>query len=198
MISHLQGVLTEKSPTRIVVDVQGVGYEVMIPVSTYEELGDDGASIKLLTYLNVREDALQLFGFASAQERWMFSNLILVSGIGPKLALGILSGSSVEDLKRFIVNGDITALTRLPGVGKKTAQRVVTELREKLGGVIPESEYGPSLTAGTADRKYEDALSALISLGCGRASAQRSLDAILGQQPDIALEDLVKKALQKI
>lgn len=198
MIGHLHGVLAEKTPTRITVDVHGVGYEVLIPVTTYENLGEVGDSVKLLTYLNVRDDALQLFGFYSQKERWMFNQLILVSGVGPKLALSILSGSSVDELQRYIAGGEVDSLTRLSGVGRKTAQRLVTELREKLGGEEPSFEAMGTLVDANLKGKYEEALAALLALGYSRATAQKALEGALQRDREAPVEELVKQALQTV
>ncbi len=197
MICHVQGVVTDKTPTRIVLDVNGVGYELFIPVTTYEKAGEIGQQTKLLTYLHVREDALQLFGFSTPQEKWMFTNLISVSGVGPKLALGILSGCQVDNLKQFIVDGDLEALTALSGVGKKTAQRLVTELREKFGGVTPEARFQPVFAEKEMSGKFEEAVLALVSLGFTRISAQKTIEPILKKEHDLPLEDVIKKALQR-
>ncbi|MFQ5863597.1 MAG: Holliday junction branch migration protein RuvA [bacterium] len=198
MICHVQGVIAEKTPTRIVLDVNGVGYELFIPVTTYEKVGEIGQQTKLLTYLHVREDALQLYGFFAQQEKWMFTNLISVSGIGPKLALGILSGCTVDNLKHFIVNGELESLTTLSGVGKKTAQRLITELREKLGGVTPETEFLPTFVEKEITDKFEEAVLALVSLGYPRVSAQRAIEPILKREQNLPLEDLIRKALQSV
>ncbi|RMF67786.1 MAG: Holliday junction branch migration protein RuvA, partial [Calditrichaeota bacterium] len=175
MIARLMGVVLEKTPTRAVLDVNGVGYELSIPVSTFEKLNEIGQTATLLTHLHVREDAMQLFGFATDQEKGLFSNLVSVSGVGPKLALAILSGRNVDELKRLIVTGDVDALTRISGVGKKTAQRLVMELREKL-----EKETGYAavpLPAGGegASQKLAEAVLALVSLGYNKGTAERLL-----------------------
>ncbi|NIR51077.1 Holliday junction branch migration protein RuvA [candidate division KSB1 bacterium] len=200
MISQLKGVLSEKTPTRIVLDVNGVGYEVLVPITTFEKLEQVGKSAKLLTYLHVREDALQLFGFFTEREKWLFSNLISVSGVGPKLALAILSGSSSEELTGLIVNGDVDALTRLPGVGRKTAQRLVTELKDKFGEMGLEAEITavtPQLTEKAAvNNKLEEASLALVALGYNRANAQKLIVSILNKEPDLPIDELIKKVLQ--
>jgi Holliday junction DNA helicase RuvA len=133
MISYLHGRLAEKSPTEVTVDVNGVAYAVHIPLSTFEALGEIGAEVKILTYLHFREDAMQLYGFATSAERDLFKLLISISGIGPKMAQGILSGISVNELKNFILHGNFNALMSIPGVGKKTAERLVVELRDRVG-----------------------------------------------------------------
>lgn len=198
MICQLQGVIADKTPTRIALDVNGVGYEILIPVTTYEKLGEVGEHTKLLTYLHVREDTLQLFGFSTQKEKWMFSNLITVSGVGPKLALSIISGCPVDNLKQYIINGEVEALTRLSGVGKKMAQRLITELREKFGGVIPEAQFMPVIVDKEVAGKFDAAVIALVSLGFTNISAQKALQPILNQEPDLPLEEVVRRALQNI
>lgn len=198
MISQLRGVIVEKNPTKITLDVHGVGYELLIPVSTYEKLGNTGEQAKLLTYLHVRKDTLQLYGFASQKERWIFANLISVSGIGPKLALSILSGCELENLRQFIAQGDVAALTKLSGVGRKTAQRLITELQEKLGGQLAETPGLTEVAMHASDSKYQEAIQALQSLGYDRNSATRAIQKVLQHEKDLSVEELVKKALQKI
>ena len=196
MIAQLEGILSEKTPTQVIVDVRGVGYDVLIPISTFDKLGEVGSKAKLLTYLHVRQDTLQLFGFSTLKEKGMFAHLISVAGIGPKLALGILSVRTVEDLTRSIVNGDIANLTQLSGVGKKTAQRIVMELRDKLAKKITESELAPVFGEPLSNGKLEEGVLALVSLGYNRGTAENTLLKILGAEPDLALDELVKRALQ--
>lgn len=196
MIAQLTGTLAEKTPTRILLDVNGVGYDVQIPVTTYEKLAEVGARIKLQTYLNVREDALQLFGFSSVKEKSMFLNLISVSGIGPKVALGILSGSPVDELTRLIVSGDADSLTRLPGVGRKTAQRLITELKEKLTLPGMQPETPPLFQIKEQEAKFEEAVMALVSLGYNKSQAQKSIYPILKNEPLLPLDELIRKVLQ--
>jgi Holliday junction DNA helicase RuvA len=142
MISTLQGTLLSKTPTELVIDVGGVGYGVQIPLSTFEATGDVGSTVKLHTHLHVREDVLQLYGFASVQERTVFRMLVSVSGVGPRMAQGILSGSSVSEFKSHITQGDFSALTAIPGVGKKMAERLIVELREKVERAESEPPIG--------------------------------------------------------
>lgn len=195
MIGWLKGILAEKTPTRIVVDVQGVGYELLVPVSTFERLGDIGATVKVLTYLHVREDILQLYGFHSMKEKQMFLSLLSISGIGPKLALGILSGNSVDELMVKIANGDVDSLTRLQGVGKKTAQRLVMELKDKFVEIA-----GTTATAVRAssvlNSKQQEAVLALVSLGFSRAAAEKTLAGIIAKEPDLDVDDLIRRALK--
>jgi len=198
MIAHLQGVIAEKTPTRIILDVNGIGYEILIPISTFEKLNNLGEDERLLTYQHVREDALLLFGFSTQREKAMFMSLISVSGIGPKLALSILSGCPAEDLRRAIVNGEVDTLTRLPGVGKKTAQRLVMELREKLGADSEEMATVPAGGDRPEPRVNEEALLALTTLGYPKSSAEKVVGQIVAKEPDISLDALIKKALQSI
>jgi len=197
MISSLTGILKHKSPTEILIDVHGVGYTVHIPLSTYEKLGDVGASISLLTHFHVREDAMQLFGFFSDEERRLFKLLISVSGIGPKIAQGILSGMNVEELKLNLLSGNVTALIAIPGVGKKTAERMILELRDKVGGVMAETG---TMSAGSIKSATirSDALQALTSLGYNIQIAEKSIRLVLQETEGeiIALEELIKRALR--
>lgn len=197
MIASLSGSLIHKSPTEVTVQVQGVGYAVHIPLSTFETLGETGSMISLLTYLHVREDALQLYGFATMEEREMFRLLISVSGIGPKMALGILSGTPVAHLKQHIVSGRVDALIAIPGIGKKLAERLVVELREK----ISKQEAGPSAGTKPADptaHLQSEAILALTSLGYTRGNAEKAVTNALsgfdGKPP--SLEALIKASLQ--
>ncbi len=197
MISLLRGTLLHKTPTELVVDVQGVGYGVSIPLSTYEALGDTGSQVVLHTYLHVREDVLQLFGFFTEEERNAFKLLISVNGIGPKVAQGILSGLAVGDLRRHIAQGNSAALTSVPGVGRKLADRLVMELRDRMGKM--DQGPGPSAVAGSpAEKNRGEALSALISLGYSRNAAEKALRAALqevnGDNPSV--ETLVKLSLR--
>lgn len=197
MIASLRGTLLSKSPTELLVDVNGVGYSVSIPLSTYEKIGAVHSPITLLTHLHVREDAMQLYGFATEEERQMFRLLITVTGIGPKLAQGILSGISAADLTASISDGNAIALTRIPGIGKKTAERIIVELREK----IAKMDIGVALPAAATPAQANirgEALLALTSLGFNRSVAEKALRAAIeatnGQ--DITVEQLIKVALK--
>ena len=197
MIARLQGTLLAKSPTEVVVDVGGVGYVVSIPLTTFERLGEVGGAVTLLTHLHVREDSMQLFGFASEEERSMFRLLLAVSGIGPKLAQTILSGIPAADLRSHIAAGNIGALTAVPGVGRKTAERLVVELKEKLSRLPWGGEQGaPAGTSGVR----EEALLALTSLGYPRTAAERAVRSALHSSPGAgdSLEALIKAALRTI
>ena len=197
MIASLTGVLKFKSPTEILIDVQGIGYAVSISLSTYEKLGDVGTSISLLTHFHVREDAMQLFGFFSNEERRLFKLLISVSGIGPKIAQSILSGMNVEELKSHLMSGNIIALTAIPGVGKKTAERLILELRDKVGKTMADAEPLSALDLASASMRAE-ALQALTSLGYNLQIAEKSIRLVLKETEGsiISLEELIKRALR--
>ena len=196
MISHLEGKLIHKSPTELVIDVGGVGYLVSIPLSTYERIEDRNGTVRVLTYMHVREDTMQLFGFASEAERSMFRMLLSVSGIGPKMAQGILSGLSTDEIKTAITGGDLTTLTSISGVGRKTAERLIVELRDK----VAKTEAAEPIPASTGQqlKARAEAVSALMSLGHSRASAESAIRAVLKEESDkeISIEELIKRALR--
>ncbi|OQA24613.1 MAG: Holliday junction ATP-dependent DNA helicase RuvA [Verrucomicrobia bacterium ADurb.Bin345] len=197
MITFLEGALVEKDPTRIVLNVAGVGYEVFIPLSSYDKLPAPGESCRVLTYDHVREDTHALYGFLMDEERVMFLRLMSVSGIGPRLALTALSGLSVRELKAAIVRGDVARLSSVSGIGKKTAERIVLELRDKVG----EGEAMESVTAGASPEestRMRDAILALISLGYKQADAQKLVrDVVKTLGPDATVEETVRKALAR-
>ena len=196
MIGSLTGTLKHKSPTEVVLDVNGVGYSVIIPFSTYEKIGDLESRVTLVTHLHVREDALQLFGFCTEEERFFFKLLISVNGIGPKIAQGILSGISVLELRQHISKGNLSALTAIPGVGKKTAERLVVELRDRIGKL----DSGAMSHIGTDDGSElrQEALLALTSLGYNRQQAEKAIRQVLQDTTaeKISLQDLIKRALR--
>lgn len=196
MIAYLAGRLLEKQPNRIVVDVQGVGYEVQIPLSTFYELGEVSTEIQLQIHTHVREDTLALFGFKTSQEKKVFEHLTSVSGIGPKLAVTILSGMSVPELVPAIRQGNVSRLISIPGVGKKTAERLVVELRDKLVKIEEISTSSPSAFGGLTPHQ-EDVISALSNLGYPKALAERTVakaSAEIGLGG--AFEALLRKSLQ--
>jgi holliday junction DNA helicase RuvA len=199
MITFLHGKLVEALPTQVVVDVQGVGYEVLIPLSSFDKLPQPGSEVKLLTQLIVREDAHILYGFASLAERDLFRMLINnVSGIGPKTALNILSGMNAVTFRGAVANGDVKSLSQISGVGKKTAERIVVELRDKIGaaGAWEASSAARSLSA--TDQKLNDAVLALMALGFKQVEAHdtvRGAQAVLG--PQATVEELVRASLKK-
>ena len=197
MISRLHGVLIAKQPPQLLIDVQGVGYEVEAPMSTFYQLPATGATITLHTHLVVREDAHLLFGFASERERRLFRTLIKVNGVGPKLALTILSGISADDLVRCLQENDSAALVRLPGVGKKTAERLLVEMRDRLDdlqsdGVLPVAMAAP--LAPTARDEERDALSALVALGYKPQEASRLISGV--ESAGLSSEEIIRAALK--
>jgi len=201
MIGRLRGMLLEKQPPQLVIDVQGVGYEVEAPMSTFYKLPDTGAEVSLYTHLIVRDDAHLLYGFGSNAERRLFRSLLKVNGVGPKLALAILSGIETDAFVDSINSGNTARLVRLPGVGKKTADRLIIEMRDRLHEWHHEprnvtSGDGRPLLSNTAANALDDAISALISLGYKPPEAERLVRSIA--TPDMAREDLIRKALQAV
>src|SRR5439155_1723263 len=199
MITFLHGKLVEALPTQVVVDVNGVGYEVLIPLSSFDKLPQPGHDVKLLTQLIVREDAHILYGFATAVERDLFRLLVhSVSGIGPKTALNILSGMNAVTFRGAVANGDVKALSQISGVGKKTAERIVVELRDKIGAAGAWEAASAQRTLSPADQKINDAVLALMALGFKQVEAHdsvRAAQAVLG--PAATVEDLVRASLKK-
>jgi Holliday junction DNA helicase RuvA len=194
MITSIRGILTEISPTNITIESSGIGYGILIPLSSFDKLPKIGSECKILTYLHVREDILQLFGFMTHEERDVFKMLITVSGIGPKTALTILSGIAIENLKNAIASENTSVLSEIPGIGKKTAQRIIIELKEKVSGVGIKI-HKPILKED--EILANDAVSALINLGYKQISAQTAVEkAVAETQGKIKLEDLLKKALK--
>jgi len=199
MIAYVSGKLIDKKPTEVIVDVQGLGYHLYIPTSTYELLPEIGSATKLYSHHYVREDAALLFGFASGAERALFEVMLGVSGIGPKLALAALSAMSPADLRDSILEGDAGLLTRIPGVGRKTAERLIVELRDRVARV--ELGGGGSLPGHVPDAPAAargDALSALETLGLSRAAAEKALRKVLRQHPGLqSADELVRLALRE-
>jgi Holliday junction DNA helicase RuvA len=200
VIAHLRGTIHEKHPNRIVVDVHGVGYDVFVPLSTFYGLGDAGATIALRVHTHVREDALVLYGFATVVEQELFERLIGVSGIGPKVALAVLSGIEPQDLIRAIEHGDVARLTAIPGVGKKTSERIVLELKDRL----PRARAASTASADAAPQTSavrDDVLSALVNLGYHRPLAEKAADAAvttLGPSTDAGFERMLRQALREL
>jgi Holliday junction DNA helicase RuvA len=197
MIASLTGILKSKSPTEVLVEVNGVGYSLSIPLSTYSKIGDIDTPIHLLTHLHLREDVMQLFGFATEAERQLFKQLISITGIGPKTAQGILSGMSVADLQEYILSGNVSALTSVPGIGRKTAERLVMELRDKIG----KADKGFESAVASGDKNAEirnEALLALTSLGYNRLAAEKAIRMALKDagESKLGVEDLIKRALK--
>lgn len=197
MIAHLHGMLLEKHPNQVIVDVQGVGYDVVIPISTFSSLPDTGADVRLRVHTHVREDAISLFGFLTSEEKILFERLISVSGIGPKLAITVLSGLPAADLVSAIRSGQLERLVRIPGVGKKTAERMVLELRDKLDGVGPTA---PSVVTKPVmmNPVEQDVMSALLNLGCQRAAAETAIRKAMASEVPAEFEPLFRKALELV
>ncbi len=198
MIAHLRGVLLEKHPNQAIVDVQGVGYDLTIPVSTFTALPDPGGEVRLRVHTHVREDAISLFGFSTAAEKILFEKLISVTGIGPKVAVTALSGLPAPELIAAIRNGDLTQLVRIPGIGKKTAERIVLELRDKLdmigGGAAPGANTAKAKPGFTANE--EDVASALMNIGANRASAEAAVIKAKNETSATDFESLFRTALK--
>jgi Holliday junction DNA helicase RuvA len=194
VIAFLRGRLLDKQPNRIIVDVAGVGYDVAVPLSTFYGLGDSGAEVVLRIHTHVREDALALFGFATRLEQELFERLIGVSGIGPKLALAVLSGIEPNELIRAISHSDVARLTAIPGVGKKTSERIVLELKDRL----PRPPVADAAAPGAPSALRDDVLSALINLGYHRPLAEKAVESAVKATPDGDFERTLKQALRDL
>lgn len=195
MIAQLRGTLGDKRPNQVLVDVGGVGYLVHIPLSTFYALGDLHSTVTLLIYTHVREDAISLYGFLSSREKHLFELLISASGVGPVLALKILSGMSVDDLVPAVRAGDLARLTRIPGVGRKTAERMVVELRDKLAAIeAPEGARQPVAPTGVAG----DVVSALLNLGYEQRAAEQAVERAGKNGAGNSFESLLRAALQQL
>src|SRR5690349_595909 len=199
MISFLHGKLIEALPTQVILEVSGIGYEVLIPLSSYDKLPQPGQELKLLTHLVVREDAHMLYGFMTIAERELFRLLInTVSGIGPKIALNVLSGISVTAFRGAVANGDIKALSQISGVGRKTAERIVVELKDKIGVAGAWEASSAQRALSPDDQKLNDAVLALIALGFKQIEAHDSVRKAQGALgPQATIEDLVRCCLKK-
>ena len=196
MIAHLRGRILEKHPNRLVVDVNGVGYDVFVPLSTFYGLGDAGSEVALRIHTHVRDDALLLYGFATALEQDLFARLISISGIGPKLALAVLSGIEPLELMRAIERGDVARLTNIPGVGKKTSERIVLELKDRLPRV--QAAAAGDGAASAPSPVSEDVLSALMNLGYHRPLAEKAVATAIKAMPDGGFERTLKQALREL
>lgn len=203
MIAHLSGTLLAKHATSVIVDVGGVGYEVTIPVTTFYDLEEAGAQVSLRVYTHVREEALQLYGFKTARERELFTLLISVSGIGPKSAIAMLSGMSADEIITAIRTNNLARLTSIPGLGKKTAERLVIELRDKMTKLSsPELEEQLAARASGAtpsdDTLRDDALSALTNLGYQRAAAEKAITHAMQEGGALSVELLLRRSLRTL
>jgi Holliday junction DNA helicase RuvA len=201
MIGFLSGEILEKDANMVIIDVGGVGYEVTIPLSTFYELGDAGSEIKLRIFTHVREDALQLFGFKTTRERDLFLKLISVQGIGAKLGIAVLSGISPDEIVAAIRTENFARLTSIPGVGRKTAERMVVELRDKIGELSVGAIGGSTSNAGAepvTESSFDDALSALVNLGYQRNAAEKALQEAAKDGTELTVQKLLRGALQKL
>jgi Holliday junction DNA helicase RuvA len=193
MIAQICGRLAHKSPEEIIIDCNGVGYGVRVPLSTFYELPDIGAEVVLRVHTHVREDALHLYGFLTVKEKDLFGLLIGVSGVGPRLAINVLSGIATHDLERALQEGDLLSLTRIPGVGRKTAERMLVELKDKVSA----PGAGPAAGIPMRDGKVKDALSALVNLGYQRGIAEEAVrDCVRQHGEELSLEELLKESLR--
>jgi Holliday junction DNA helicase RuvA len=201
LIAQLSGKLVHKGPNSVIIDVGGVGYEVTIPVSTFYELGEPGADVSLKIHTHVREDALQLFGFWTSREKDLFLKLTSVSGVGPKLGITMLSGMPAGELINAITSNDLVRLTSIPGVGRKTAERVVVELRDKLAAASLESREADraarELAPGEAGVR-DDTISGLMALGYPKAIAERAVSFALREEGERSIEAVLKRALRRL
>ena len=197
MIAFLRGRVLEKHPNRVIVDVAGVGYDVFVPLSTFYVVGSEGSEISLRVHTHVREDQIALFGFVTALELSMFERLIAVNGIGPKLALSVLSGIEPRELGPEIQRGDLARLTRIPGVGKKTAERIVVELRDRLPKAL-EAEVMGEVPPAIEDVLRDDLVSALVNLGYHQQAIDKVLDKVLKDQEAPKFEDALRACLREL
>lgn len=201
MIAYLAGKILEKEANSVIIDVGGIGYEATIPLSTFYELGEIGEAVALRIFTYVREDALQLFGFKTLQERELFLKLITVSGIGPKVGISMLSGMNADEIIAAIRTDNLARLTSIPGIGKKTAERMVIELRDKVAALASVSAAGTSAsnnsqTAVSTNEIYDDAISALVNLGYQRNAAEKALKQAVQDGTEMSVQKLLRRSLQ--
>lgn len=206
MIGRIRGVLVEKTPPFVLIDVMGVGYEIQMPMTSLYQLPDTGVEVTVFTHFVVREDAQLLFGFANKQERALFKEVIKVNGVGPKLALTILSGMSAQQFVQAVNDGDITSLVKLPGVGKKTAERLLVEMKDRLGNLIVDSEANAitlpdlgssdAVTASAGQQPKNEAITALVALGYSQIQASKMIKGVYAD--DLSSEELIRKALRSV
>lgn len=200
MIAKITGKLETVNLTEVIVDVNGIGYEIIIPLSTYDNLPREGSDISLFTYMNVREDAITLYGFSTINEKLLYTILITVSGIGPKLALKILSSVSITSFCEYVVNSNIKALMRINGLGKKSSERIVVELKDKIAALAPEVMYQSDSSSPNMTKTAEEAVLALVQLGFKYEIAKRTVIKIAASLPEEEAnsENLIRKALQTL
>lgn len=198
MIAFIRGRVLEKQPNRIVVDVQGVGYELHVPLSTYYDIGEEGSEVSLRVYTHVREDALQLYGFLTALEQQVFERLITISGIGPRLAVATLSGIETRELVSAVQRGDVARLTNVPGIGRKTAERIVLELKDKLAHLTVPAGLDVAVLGAAEDRLRDDLVSALQNLGYHRPAAEKAVESTLSSGIAPTFEHALRFALREL
>lgn len=199
MIALLRGQLLEKHPNRLIVDVQGVGYDVQVPVSTFYQAGEPGQNVTLRIHTHVREDQLALFGFASMLEQQLFERLISVNGIGPKLALAVLSGIEPKDLVAAVQQTDVARLTRIPGVGRKTAERITLELRDRLPAIAELPTAGGAIVEESHGSVRDDVISALVNLGYQRPAVEKAVERVLkASDAPAGFEEALRQALRHL
>jgi holliday junction DNA helicase RuvA len=198
MIAFIRGRVLEKQPNRIVVDVHGVGYELHVPLSTYYDVGDEGSEVSLRVHTHVREEALQLYGFLTVLEQQVFERLIAISGIGPKLAIATLSGIETRELVTAVQRGDVARLTNVPGIGKKTAERIILELKDKLVHVVVPAGIGAAVIDATENRLRDDLVSALQNLGYHRPAAEKAVESTLSAGTAPTFEHALRFALREL
>ena len=203
MIAHLSGTLLSKQATSVIVDVGGVGYEVAIPLSTFYELGETGSAVQLRVYTHVREDVIQLYGFKTARERELFLQLISVNGVGPGLAIKLLSGMNADEMIASIRTNNLVRLVSIPGVGRKTAERLVVDLRDKIAGLSSpalEEEFASKAAGGevTHDSMRNDAMSALANLGYQKAAAEKAVKSAIDEGGELSVEMILRRSLRSL
>ena len=199
MIAHIQGRLHFKSPENLIIDVDGIGYQVHVPLTTFYELPDIGKTVALHIHTHVREDALQLYGFQAQEEKALFIRLMGVAGIGPRLAVNILSGISPAELAECLGQGDLARLISIPGVGRKTAERIMVEMRDKLPALAADRDIALSVKYAADEAVMNDAVSALVNLGYKKGVAQRAIDGARQRlEGEINLESLLKESLRAL
>jgi Holliday junction DNA helicase RuvA len=199
MIGQLRGRLVHKKPNLLLLDVQGVGYEVFIPLTTFYDLPAEGGEVVLKIHTHVREDALTLFGFLTQREKDLFQKLVSVSGIGPRLAISVLSGAKVEELAHAIAEGDVPRLTAIPGIGRKTAERLILELKPQVAAFLLPEEAARAREAHKFGGLEEDVLSALVNLGYPKNSAEKALSGVRAAEPgDRTFEGMLRQTLRRL
>jgi Holliday junction DNA helicase RuvA len=199
MIAHIQGLLHFKSPEYLVIDVEGIGYQVQVPLSTFYDLPQVGSTVSLHIHTHVREDALQLYGFQSPEEKTLFVRLMSIAGIGPRLAVNILSGISPAELVESLSQNNLARLTSIPGVGRKTAERIMVEMKDKVSTLAPGLDVTVTVRTTADEAMNEDALSALINLGYKKGVAQRAVENARHRlRGEITIESLLKEALREL